>query len=75
MEREVYETTEKLFEWEKRLQDTAFVRISKSTILNTDKLKSVRPILSGRMEALLMNGEKQMINRHYLISFKNKFGL
>lgn len=72
---EVYETQQKLYEWESQLENTSFVRISKSTILNTDKLKSVRPLLGGKMEATMINGEKQMINRHYISQFRQKFGI
>ena len=75
LEAYIYETPRKLYEWEKELQDTSFVRISKSTILNTDKLCSVRPMLSGRLEAALENGEKQVVNRHYVDGFRKKFGI
>lgn len=75
LERAVFETQQKLYEWEERLADTSFVRISKSTILNTDKLKSVRPMLGGKMEATMINGEKQIVSRHYLPGFRRKFGI
>lgn len=72
---EVYESRKKLYEWEKELAETPFVRISKATILNTDKLQSVRPLISGKLEATLKNGEKQLINRHYVVNFRQKFGI
>lgn len=72
---EVYETPLRLYEWEEKLRDTPFVRISKSTILNTDKVSSVRPLLSGKLEAQLSNGEKQVVNRHYVRGFREKFGI
>lgn len=75
LERAVFETQQKLYEWEEQLADTSFVRISKSTILNTDKLKSVRPMLGGKMEATMINGEKQIVSRHYLPGFRRKFGI
>lgn len=75
LEHDVYESPDKLYEWEERLTQTSFVRISKSAILNTDKLKSVRPLLGGKMEATMINGEKQVINRHYLPDFRKKFGI
>lgn len=75
LEQEIYESSHKLYEWEKRLTGTAFVRISKSVILNTDKLKSVRPLLGGKMEATMTNGEKQVVNRHYISAFRRKFGI
>lgn len=72
---EVFETHKKLYEWERVLEDTAFVRISKTTIINTNRLKSVRPTLNCKMEATMENGEKQMVNRSYVSAFKSKFGL
>lgn len=75
LEKEIFETHQKLYEWEKKLSDTSFVRISKSTILNTDKLKCVRSLLNGKLEATMKNGEKLMINRHYVPDFRKKFGI
>lgn len=75
LEQRVYETQQKLYEWEEQLEDTSFVRVSKSTILNTEKLRSVRPLLGGKMEATMVNGEKLIISRHYLPGFRRKFGI
>lgn len=72
---QVYETPKKLYEWEDQLDTTSFVRISKSTIVNTNHLKSVRSLLSGKLEATLSNGEKQVVNRHYVTGFRKKFGI
>ena len=71
----VYENDYKLYQIEKLLPDSDFVRISKNCILNIQKLTSVRPLLNGKMEAHMNNGEIQIINRHYLKNFKSKFGL
>ena len=60
---------------EELLKDTSFVRISKTTIVNIDYLKFVRPLLGGKMEITFINDESLVVNRHYLKSFKNKFGL
>ncbi len=72
-EQEVYECDYRLYELEERLHNTSYVRISKSVILNTAKLKSIRPQLNGRFEASLVNGEKQIINRHYVDALRKKF--
>lgn len=71
----VYRCKEKLYELEKILKESPFVRISKSCILNTDCLESIRASFNGKLEALLINGEKVIINRHYVPDFKRKFGL
>ena len=65
----VYETDYKLYQTEQ------LVRISKNCILNISKLTSVKPLLNGKMEVHMNNGEVQIVNRHYLKDFKSKFGL
>jgi len=74
-EHEVYECELKLYELERQLTKTDFVRVSKSCILNVRVLKSVRALLNGKMEAELDNGEKVIINRHYVEDLKRKLGL
>lgn len=69
---ECYESGLRLYELESQLEKTNFVRISKSVILNISVLKSVRAMLNGRMEAELANGEKMIINRHYVDALKQK---
>ncbi len=71
----VYRCREKLYELEEMLKDSPFVRISKSCILNMDCLDSIRASFNGKLEALLINGERVIINRHYVPDFKRKFGL
>ncbi|GFI41722.1 LytTR family DNA-binding domain-containing protein [Thomasclavelia cocleata] len=71
----VYETNLRLYELEKQLDEQLFVRISKSIILNLNKLDSIRTLLNGRYEAVLINDERLIITRHYVSSFKEKFGM
>ncbi|OEH84156.1 histidine kinase [Desulfuribacillus stibiiarsenatis] len=72
---DVLETDLKLYELENQLVDTRFLRISKSSILNLEKLSSVRALLNGKYEAQLTNQEKVIISRHYVTAFKEKFGV
>ena len=72
---EVYEVREKLYTLEKLLTGTAFMRASKSTILNLDKVKSLSPAFGGRFEAVLDNGEKTIISRQYVSVLKERLGL
>lgn len=74
-ENDVYDCKMKLFELEDTLTNSSFVRISKSCILNIDFIEKVRPMLNGKYEVLLLNGEKLIINRHYVPDFKKRFGL
>ncbi len=72
---DVYQCEARLYELEEKLAATSFVRVGKSVILNTLAVESVRPTMGGRLEALLGNGEKVLVNRHYVPDFKKKFGL
>ncbi|MEK3934542.1 LytTR family DNA-binding domain-containing protein [Sporosarcina sp. FSL W7-1349] len=72
-ENHVYESNKKLYELEKLLESTHFIRISKNLIVNTMYVDHVRALFNGRFEATLTNGEKVIVNRHYAKSFKEKF--
>lgn len=71
----IYETSNRLYELEQQLDKQYFIRISKSIILNLKKLSSVKAYLNGRYEGTLINGERVIITRHYVRSFKNRFGM
>lgn len=70
---DVYDCELKLYELEEKLHTTGFCRVSKSVVLNSAKVQSVRPLLGARMEAWLENEEKVLISRHYVPAFKAKF--
>lgn len=74
-EEQVYEVKEKLYELENLLEMTSFMRISKSTILNLNKVKSLSPAFGGRFEATLDNGERTIISRQYVPVLKERLGL
>ena len=71
----VYESKQKLYELEKSLANSDFLRVSKSVILNLSKIKSLSPALSGRFEALLDNGERIIISRQYMGDLKKRLGI
>ena len=68
----VYTISESLYELENKLADSTFIRISKNCILNISYLKSVHPLWNHRLEALLINGEKLVVTRHYIENLKEK---
>lgn len=72
-EKNVYECDFKLYEIEQRLRNVNFVRISKSTILNIQKLDTFRTMLNGKLQAQLSNGERLEVNRHYVSELKARF--
>lgn len=71
----VYRSRQKLYEFEALCSGSMLFRCSKSMILNADKIQSVRPVLSGRIEALLENGEKAIISRQYVARLKQLLGI
>lgn len=70
----VYESKQKLYELEE-LKMNDFLRISKSCIVNLSKIKSLIPSMSGRLEAVLSNGERVVISRQYVNDLKKNLGI
>jgi len=61
----VYESKQKLYELEE-LAMKDFLRISKSVIVNINKIKTLIPSLSGNVEAILINNERVVISRRFI---------
>lgn len=72
-EKDVFESDLQLYVIENMLTGTHFIRISKNLIVNTVLIDSVRALFNGKFEASLVNGEKVIVNRHYVKAFKVKF--
>lgn len=70
-EKDIYEYKNRLYEIEKILP-AQFVRISKSTILNLEKVLVYNPLLNGLMEVKLINNETTYISRKYLREVREK---
>lgn len=75
MNKEVYETSLRLYELEERFSNSDFFRASKSTIINLAKIKEIIPVFGGRLEVILENDEKQIISRQYVPILKKKLDL
>ncbi len=71
----VYDCMLKLYEIEERFTGTDFLRANKSTIINLSKVKVLNPILNGKIEVELENGEHQVISRQYAPVLKEKLGM
>lgn len=64
-DKEIYETAYKLYELEELLP-RYFMRVSKSTILNTEKIFSIERNLTASSEVSFRNSSKQVyVSRHY----------
>lgn len=72
---EVYQVKSRLYELLEELPGREFLRVSKSSILNLNKIRRLAPAFGGRYEALLENGEKVIISRQYVGMLKEKLGV
>ena len=70
-EDEVLEVRQRLYELEVILSDQDFIRISKSQIVNINKIKSLKPELNRTILATMCNGEQLYISRKYVQAMRN----
>lgn len=71
---DVYNIDQKLYQLEEKLIYTPFLRVNKSTIVNTKKIVKFKSFINGRMEARLDNDDRVMISRLYVSKLKDKLG-
>lgn len=72
---DVFNAKEKLYEFEDVSAKSSLFRCSKSMILNADKIDYIRPSFSGRLEAVLSNGEAVIVSRKYVADLKRLLGI
>lgn len=72
LDKDVYESSLRLYELEEKFVNTDFFRASKSTIINLSKIKVITPIFGGKLEVLLENNEKLVVSRQYVPLLKRK---
>ena len=72
---ECYESTARLYKIEEALQNAKFARISKNTIANLSKMRSIKPEENSRLLATLVSGEKILVSRQYVAEIKKKLGV
>lgn len=68
---DVMEIDQRLYELENILSDKDFVRISKSQIVNINKIQSLKPELNRTILATMCNNEKLSISRKYVKIIRN----
>lgn len=69
-EDDVMEIKQRLYELEMFLSERDFLRISKSQIININKIRSLRPEMNRTILATMCNGEQLHISRKYVKVFK-----
>ena len=70
---EVFRLEGTMPDMEERIVDTGLVRISRTSIMNTDKLREIKQIRNSHLEAVLDNDEKLIVSRKYLPDIKKVF--
>ena len=65
-EDDVMEINQRLYELESILSDKDFARISKSQIVNINKIQSLKPELNRTILVTMCNGEQLSISRKYV---------
>ena len=71
----VYESAQKLKEFEVELHEDNFIRISRTMLINLDKIRSFFPALAGQMGAVMANEEKLIVSRRYVDDVRVALGL
>lgn len=71
-EKEVYGSNYRLYELEEQLSQAGFVRVSKSVVLNVEKLTGIKTLVNSKLEAKLSNGESVCVTRKYLKDIRNE---
>ncbi|WP_227873832.1 LytTR family DNA-binding domain-containing protein [Enterococcus florum] len=72
---QVFEVKEKLYQLEEKYQGTHYIRVSKSVILNIEKIELITPTFNGRLIVKLKNSEKISISRNYVRNLKIQLGV
>lgn len=70
-----YSIGEKLYELEKNLDNTKFMRISKSEIVNLKKIKRLDMNMVGTIKVILCDGTETYTSRRNVTNLKKKLGL
>ena len=73
-ETDIYESSLKLYELEGQLSTNDFFRASKSSIINFNKIKSLKSDMDGRIIVIMENKEKLVVSKQYASYIKNKLG-
>lgn len=72
---DVFQCNEKLYELEEILEKESFIRVSKNTIVNLNKVSKIAPDISRRLILTLENKEKVIVSRSFTFNFKKSLGL
>ena len=70
-----YESELKLYELEQQLEEKDFIRISKQSIINLKKVKSLKADINRKIRVTLQNGEQILVSRMYSDELRKRLGV
>lgn len=70
-----YESDLKLYEMEQKLLEQDFSRISKQSIINLKKVKSLKADINRKIRVTLINGEQILVSRMYSDELRKRLGI
>lgn len=71
----VMEVKQRLYELELMLSGKDFIRISKSLIVNINKISTLKPEINRTILATMCNGERLSVSRKYVKSFRSMLSI
>ncbi|MCB6200878.1 LytTR family DNA-binding domain-containing protein [Extibacter muris] len=71
----VYETELRLYELEDQLEESGFLRIAKSCIVNVRHITSLRADIDRKIRVTMDNGEQLLVSRQYTKRLKERLGI
>lgn len=70
-----YESDLKLYEMEQKLLEQSFSRISKQSIINLKKVKSLKADINRKIRVTMVNGEQIIVSRMYSEALRKRLGI
>lgn len=70
-EKQIYESTKRLYMLEDELRGSSFFRASKAIIINLRRVHSIQPEIGVHLILTMDNGEKIVVSRQYASIIKN----
>ena len=70
-----YESDLKLYEMEQELLEKSFSRISRQSIINLKKVKSLKADINRKIRVTLVNGEQIIVSRMYSEALRKRLGI
>ncbi|MCR5120163.1 MAG: LytTR family transcriptional regulator DNA-binding domain-containing protein [Lachnospiraceae bacterium] len=72
---ETYGSDLKLYEFEEQFSERNFIRISKQSIVNLRKVKSLKTEINRKIRLTLVNGEQMIVSRMYADELRKRLGI